>query len=322
MLRVGFLGSAGVAELHANALAEIPEAALAGVWSRTAANARAFADRHGTRAYDDMDALLADDGIDAVFVLTVSETHAEFAGRALAAGKHVLVEKPLGGSAAEVAELRRAAAASGKVCMPSHNYIYCEAAQRMKAHIDAGRIGRLHSVWTLYNQGHPKDFGAPDVLMRELMIHPVYAMVYFAGRPARLNATGTNSHFTDPAAHDQIMLSCTYRDGTIGNVWGSFAADDRSRDPWTVTFKAIGADGTASHSWDQIKWEGEHLPGWDDAAYTDSFLFAQRHFVRLCAGGPPPLSTMDDALACADILDAARASLATGRAVEIGYTRA
>jgi predicted dehydrogenase len=208
--------------------------------------------------------------------------------------------------------------------MPSHNYIYCEAARRMKAHIATGRLGRLHSVWTIYNQGHPKDFGAPDVLMRELMIHPVYAMIYFAGRPTRLYATGTNTHFSDAEALDQIMLSCAYADGTIANAWGSFAADDRSRDPWTVVFKAIGSRGSASHSWDQIKWDEEHLPGWDDAAYTDSFLFAQRHFAKLCAedgGEEAPLSTLDDALAAAEILDAARKSLATGEAQEIRYSR-
>ena len=62
--------------------------------------------------------------IDAVFVLTNLESHLEYAAMALKAGKHVLVEKPVGVSVAEIEEMNRLAKAKNLVCLPGHNYVY------------------------------------------------------------------------------------------------------------------------------------------------------------------------------------------------------
>ncbi|MEO1224596.1 MAG: Gfo/Idh/MocA family oxidoreductase [Pseudomonadota bacterium] len=165
MIKVGFIGAGTVAGLHAKALAEGGAGQLAGVWSRSHANAERFADQYGGTAHDSAEALLAQPDIEAVFILNASEAHADLALRSLEAGKHVLIEKPVGVTRGEVRRIRDAARASDRVCMPSHNYIYAPEVRRIHAHLTSGRLGRLNSFWALYNQRLPPEVGRPDPAM-------------------------------------------------------------------------------------------------------------------------------------------------------------
>lgn len=93
-MRIGLLGTGPWARLvHAPALAEHDAVELAGVWGRRPEAARELAERHGSRAYDDVDALLAD--VDAVAIALPPDVQAELAVRAARAGRHLLLDKPL-----------------------------------------------------------------------------------------------------------------------------------------------------------------------------------------------------------------------------------
>ncbi|WP_159944829.1 MULTISPECIES: Gfo/Idh/MocA family protein [unclassified Nocardiopsis] len=93
-LRFGLLGTGyWAAETHAAALDAHPGAALAGVWGRDPAKAAALAERYGTRAHTEVDALLAE--VDAVAVALPPDVQAELALRAARAGRHLLLDKPV-----------------------------------------------------------------------------------------------------------------------------------------------------------------------------------------------------------------------------------
>jgi len=93
-MRIGLLGTGPWAEMaHAPALHEHAELEFVGVWGRRTEAAKQLADRFGTRAYDDVDALFAD--VDAVAVALPPAVQAEFAVRAARAGCHLLLDKPL-----------------------------------------------------------------------------------------------------------------------------------------------------------------------------------------------------------------------------------
>ena len=93
-LRFGLLGTGyWAAETQAAALAAHPDAELAGIWGRDPAKAAALAGRYRVRAYDEVDALLAD--VDAVAVALPPDVQAELAERAAGAGRHLLLDKPL-----------------------------------------------------------------------------------------------------------------------------------------------------------------------------------------------------------------------------------
>ena len=160
-LGIGLIGAGMVANLHAEAVARCAGARLderRGLWNRTPQRAEEKARAYGCARYGSVAELLADPSIDAVHVLTNLETHHELTLQALAAGKHVLVEKPVGVTVAEIEEMAAAATAAGLVCMPGHNYVYEDGVQRAGELIkDGASIGRLVAVYVLYNIHHSEE---------------------------------------------------------------------------------------------------------------------------------------------------------------------
>ncbi|MCY6379749.1 Gfo/Idh/MocA family protein [Hoeflea prorocentri] len=318
---IAILGTGRVAEIHAEALTEMYPDALVGGWNRTFERAEMFCRRFGGSAFRDLNDALNNSDVEAVIVTTKTETHFEIAKQALECGKHVLLEKPLCTTAEEIGALADIARKNALICMPSHNYIYAPIMRRMRARVERGDLGKIGSYWALFNNVHPADVGQPDLVMRELMIHHVYSMLFFLGRPSTVTATATNTHFENRNADDQIMITAQYPGGTIANLWGSFSTDDATREPWSVYFKLLGTKGGAMSAWDQIKFGPEPEPLWDDASYRDSFLHAHEFFLEHClAKGTPPLSSLEDAQDCLRILDAARMSVKSGEKTAIDYS--
>jgi predicted dehydrogenase len=96
-----------------------------------------------TQLIQSFDDLLAEPSLDAVVIATPVSTHYPFAQKALLAGKHVLVEKPMATSAALVQDLIETAAQAGKKLMVDHTFLFTSAVRKMKKLIDAKEIGEL-----------------------------------------------------------------------------------------------------------------------------------------------------------------------------------
>lgn len=319
-VRFAFIGTGNVAQLHAEGLRRVENAELVGVWSRSPARAQAFAARYGAKAYPDLNSLLADPSIDAVSVLVHPNAIAEYGLRCLKAGKHVLLEKPIARSSEQIAELKAAALIAGRVCMPSHNYIYATDLREAKRRLNAGDFGRLSSFWLIYNQKHPAHIGFADLISREVMIHHAYAAIYFAGRPRRVMASASNVHFSDGVSADQVMGVTEHESGAICNLWASFGADDFTSSPWNVFYKLIGTEGGYQKNWNDSQFGVSRLPGWDKAAYRDSFYLVQDFFVNHCLRqNIRPLSDLDDAAAALKLIEAIEASLAGGKKIDVEY---
>lgn len=136
-LRAGIIGCGKVAHLHARALLELAD--FAGVCDSDRDRAAAFAAQYGVRAFDTLDAMLA--SVQAVIVCTPHPLHAAPAIAAAQAGVHVLVEKPLASTVADCdAMIAAAAEARVRLGVVSQRRFF-EPVLRMKAAIDAGKIG-------------------------------------------------------------------------------------------------------------------------------------------------------------------------------------
>lgn len=145
-IRIGIIGAGRIASLvHAPSLGLMSEACeIAGVASRTAEGARAFAERWGIpRVYPDWQALLADPAIDAVAICLPSGMTAAAARAAVAAGKHVLCEKPLGLTLADANGLAEAAAASPRVHMVAFTFRFVPALRYLKRLVAEGHFGEI-----------------------------------------------------------------------------------------------------------------------------------------------------------------------------------
>lgn len=141
-MKIGLIGFGAWGQRHADAIeklagAELIAIAVPGSASREAA-AAAFPGRFITADYRD---LLALDAIDAVDVVVPNYLHCEIARASLDAGKHVFLEKPMGISVAECDRMIAAEKASGKRLSIGHELRLSSQWGRVKAEIDAGRIG-------------------------------------------------------------------------------------------------------------------------------------------------------------------------------------
>jgi predicted dehydrogenase len=149
-LRIGVLGAARIAPMAIVKPARVvPGVAVTAVAARDPSRAQAFASKHELpRVHTSYDDLVADPEIDAVYIPLPNGLHAEWTLKAIAAGKHVLCEKPFTANAAEAEHVADVAEASDVVVMEAFHYRYHELAERMRSVTHDGTIGDVQSVRT------------------------------------------------------------------------------------------------------------------------------------------------------------------------------
>jgi predicted dehydrogenase len=149
-VRIGILGAARIAPMALIAPAQrVPEVTIAAVAARDPARARTFAAKHGIpKTHASYDELLADREIDAIYNPLPNSLHRPWTEKALAAGKHVLCEKPFTSNASEAEEVARAAARSDRVVMEAFHYRYHPLAERMREIVTGGTLGRIERIET------------------------------------------------------------------------------------------------------------------------------------------------------------------------------
>jgi predicted dehydrogenase len=153
-VRWGVLSTAQIAtEKVIPGMRRAARAEVVAIASRDAATASSAARALGIPvAHASYEALLADPGIDAVYIPLPNHLHAEWTIRALQAGKHVLCEKPIALTVADAERMVEASSASGRVLAEAFMYRHHPSWRLAKALVEEGRIGRLASVdsWFSY----------------------------------------------------------------------------------------------------------------------------------------------------------------------------
>jgi predicted dehydrogenase len=157
-VRIGILGAARLAPSAViKPATENAEVVVAAVAARDVSNAHAFAAEHGIgRVHDSYEALIADPDLDAVYNPLPTALHGRWTRAALAAGKHVLCEKPFAANAAEAREIADLAATSDRVVMEAFHYRYHPFALRVEEIIASGELGKLERVEGIWCFWMPK----------------------------------------------------------------------------------------------------------------------------------------------------------------------
>jgi predicted dehydrogenase len=144
---VGFVGCGRIADLQCLGYLDHPDAEIHAVCDVDAELARTRAAAWGAaKAYDDLDALLADEAIHAVEILTPHHLHEAHATAALEAGKHVSLQKPPTRTLAELDRLAAVAAASGRTLRVFENFMFYPPHQKVRELVRAGAIGEPLSI--------------------------------------------------------------------------------------------------------------------------------------------------------------------------------
>ena len=154
MIRFGVVGTSGHAgRIAAPVLHCCPDAVLLGAAGSTPEGGARFATQHGlSRSYRNLDELLGDAEIEAVWICSPNHLHAGHVAQCAAAGKHVLVEKPLATSRADAEAAARAAAGAGITLRVGCQHRFRPSHRRIREMIAAGAIGevgfaRIHRFW-------------------------------------------------------------------------------------------------------------------------------------------------------------------------------
>ena len=166
--------------------------------------------------HDTDDAVIEDPSIEAVVIATPGGTHFELARRALQAGKHVLVEKPMAERVAEVEELGRIAADSGLVAMVGHTFLYNPAVEYLKQLVDSGELGEIRYIYGLrVNLGRIRS----DVdALWNFAPHDVSIVQYLLGNIAPVRVTRQGMDFVQPGIDDVVFLHIEYPDKVMAHI--------------------------------------------------------------------------------------------------------
>lgn len=149
-LRLGVLGAAAINPVAIfDPVATHPDVAIVGIAARSKAKAEAQIAKYklsGTRAYGSYEDLLADEEIEAIYCPLPNGLHYEWALKSLAAGKHVLAEKPIASNADQVRELKRVSLKTGKIVLEAFHWRFHPAAHLVKSLAESGEYGAVQEV--------------------------------------------------------------------------------------------------------------------------------------------------------------------------------
>ncbi|MFI1029983.1 Gfo/Idh/MocA family protein [Streptomyces sp. NPDC020951] len=227
---VGVLGAARIVQ---SALLE-PAADLDGVEvtaiaARDHGRAVAFAREHGIprvlRSYDE---IVDDPAVDAVYVPTPAALHGHWTRRAIAAGKHVLCEKPFTANAEEAEAITELAESSGLVVMEAFHSRYHPMWTRMSRLIDSGVLGRLATARAEFTVPHAdttdirwqRDLGGGALM--DLGCYPVRLLRHLFGEPEVIGARIRDVDGVDASTTAQLAFD----DGVLGEVVANMEAGD------------------------------------------------------------------------------------------------
>lgn len=263
------------------------------------------------RAYREPDDLLADPAVALVSICTHTDTHVELALRALRAGKHVLVEKPLALRAADIEPLAAAARGAATLCMPAMCMRFWPAWEWLHARIRAGDFGAPRSAVFQRLASPPawspefyRDTSRSGGALVDLHIHDADFIRWCFGEPAAVRSSGSVHHLT--TLYD-------YRDGPA-HVMAEGAWDHTPGFPFAMRYVVVFDEATASFDLSRTPQLLLHRndAGEEVAVSALSGYDGQiRHLLAAITQGRRDLRvTVDDALATARLLERERASLA------------
>jgi UDP-N-acetyl-2-amino-2-deoxyglucuronate dehydrogenase len=263
MIRIGLVGAGVIANLHANALGEIPEAQMTAVFDTDLSRAERLAHEHGAKGYASLEVFLADSRIDVVAICTPSGAHRDVAIAAAKAGKHVLVEKPIEVTVDRAEEIRAACRASGVFLGGVFQTRFHSATRRLRDAVRSCAFGRISLVsaevkWyrsqDYYDSSGWRGSWALDgggALMNQ-SIHVVDLLRWLFGFPTEIHAiAGLRTH-ERLEVEDTLVASLQFPDGVLGTIQATTGA-------WPGSFKALEVCGEYGH----VRLEENRFTRWE-----------------------------------------------------------
>ena len=301
---------------------------LVSCFARTPEAREEFAQKHGCRTADSLEAVLSDHDVEAVLIATPHSTHADLVVEAAAAGKHVFVDKPFTLTVAEARRATNAAAAAGVVLQVGHNRRRQPATRRLKQMIDGGELGMIH--YAEANLSYPKGLNprtgwrgdpaeSPAGGMTGLGVHMADNLIYLLGRPARV-AAFTRQVIGVGTLDDVTTATLEFESGPLALLATSMVIPDIAR---TAVW------GTEAAAWNEIDGArfyvqkvGEKERTEQPVETLDTIRDQLEELAANVRSGARPETGGPEALEVVAVLEGIIESAATGRTVDLAEVRA
>ncbi|MGC8792771.1 MAG: Gfo/Idh/MocA family protein [Bryobacteraceae bacterium] len=343
-VRVGLIGSGFASAIHCEALRRVPAAEVVAVASPR--GAAGFAARHAIpRWYADYRELLESRDLDMVVLGIPNDLHCQVTVNAAAAGKHVVVEKPLAMNLEQADRMIEACRAAGVKLMYAEELCFAPKYVRLKQLVEEGALGRVYLVKQSEKHDGPHSAWFWDVCRSgggvafDMGCHAVEFFRWMLGKPAARDVyaqLATCVHSGKTEGDDNALILVSFEGSAIGlaeeswtkpggmddraEVYGSegVAYADLLRGSSILTYSARGY-GYA------VEKAGE-TRGWSFTMFEEvwNYGFPQEfeHFVDCVAHDRTPRETGEDGRAVLEILMAAYESARAGRRVSLPFSAA
>lgn len=347
-IRIGLVGTGGMANAHAHAFRGIRGCKVVAVADVDVDRAKAFAERHGiAEVYDSQAALLARCDVDAMSNVTPDSYHAPLSLEALAAGKHVLCEKPLATNAADAQRMAEAARRAGVVHMVNFSYRNSSALQRAHRMVQRGDIGRPlhfearylqswlasnvwgewktspHWLWRLSTKHGSKgvlgDIGVHILDMAAFPLGPYKAIGCRLQAFSKADNDRVGEYPLD--ANDSVVIHAEMENGALGVVHATrWATGHRN----SLALSVYGDRGALridlDKSYEQIEvctGQNRHKAEWKTVTCAKTPSNYQR-FIRAIRTGEPEQPDFDQGAAIQRVMDTCFRSDESGRWLAVG----
>lgn len=212
MVRVAVLGAGFMGSTHARAYQTLPDVEIASIYARGGDRAAPLAAELGTRWTDDLKALLADSAVDAVDICLPTPEHRPATEAALAAGKHILLEKPLALSEEDADALVRETVASDRIVMIAHVLRFWPEYVALHEQVVNGSLGRPRAGLATRRQPFPawsalfSQSNLTGGAVIDMMIHDYDALNWVFGAPRAVSARGQRNPRSGGWDQVQVMI--------------------------------------------------------------------------------------------------------------------
>jgi predicted dehydrogenase len=343
-VKVGLIGSQFITAIHAEALKAYPWAELFAVASPTPGNAAKFAKAHGIpHHYTDHQKMLAMPEIDMVVIGAPNDVHCQLTVDAAAAGKHIVLEKPMCLNMEEADRMLEACRRAKVKFMYAEELCFTPKYVRLKNLLDSGALGEP----TLVKQSEKHDGPhAPhfwDVnhsgggVTMDMGCHAIEFFRWILGRPKIKSVyahMATQVHKAKTRGEDNALIILEFENGVTAlaeESWTKLGGmDDRAEVHGSkgVAYadllhgNAIQAYSTQGYAY-AVEKAGSTV-GWSFPIYEEAWNYGfhgeMAHFVDCVRNDKQPIVTGDDARAVMEVIFAAYQSAGTGRKVALPYT--
>lgn len=342
-VRVGLIGSGFVSAIHVEALKPCSAAEIIAVASPSPGKAESFARKHGIRRhFEDYRKLLEMDELDLVLIGIPNDLHCQVTVDAAAAGKHIVLEKPMCLNLAEADRMLAACANARVKLMYAEELCFAPKYVRLKQLLDSGALGQpvLLKQSEKHDGPHAPHFwdvrrSGGGVTM-DMGCHAIEFFRWMLGRPAISTVyaqMNTAVHTDKTQGDDNSLLIVEFANGVTAlaeESWTKLGGmDDRAEVHGSKgvayadllhgnsieTYSAVGYDYAVEKAGSTV--------GWSFTMYEEiwNYGFVQElaHFVDCVRHDQPALVTGEDARAVLEVLFAAYASAGTGRKVSLPF---